>query len=70
MAAALVLAGFVFIGLSVTSIVGGAPVLDWALPMAGGAIVLVVGLVLFVTDLLENWLSKGQSALVDGLQAG
>jgi len=70
MAAALVVIGLVLVAVSVAYMVGGAPMLEWALPMAGGAIVFVVGLVLFITDLLETWLSKGQSALVDGLQAG
>ena len=28
------------------------------------------GLIIFITDLFEAWLSRGQSALVDGLQAG
>ncbi len=35
-----------------------------------GAIIFVIGLLLFVTELIENWLTKGQTALVDGLQAG
>ena len=35
-----------------------------------GAAALVVGLIMFVTELFESWLSHGQSALVDGLQAG
>ena len=30
----------------------------------------IIGLLLLITDLMENWLSKGQTALVDGLQAG
>ncbi len=37
---------------------------------AVGAIIFVIGLLLLVTDLMENWLTKGQTALVDGLQAG
>jgi hypothetical protein len=35
-----------------------------------GTAALVVGLIMFVTELFESWLSHGQSALVDGLQAG
>ncbi len=35
-----------------------------------GAIMFVVGLLLLMTELMESWLSKGQAALVDGLQAG
>ena len=35
-----------------------------------GGLMLIVGLLLLITELMENWLSKGQTALVDGLQAG
>lgn len=35
-----------------------------------GVLLLVVGLFLLVTDLFVVWLSRGQTALVDGLQAG
>jgi hypothetical protein len=35
-----------------------------------GALMLIIGLLLLITELMENWLSKGQAALVDGLQAG
>ena len=35
-----------------------------------GVVALVVGLFLLMTDLFESWLSRGQTALVDGLQAG
>ena len=37
---------------------------------AVGALMLVIGLLLLITEFMENWLSKGQTALVDGLQAG
>ncbi len=37
---------------------------------AAGTLLLVVGLLLLITELMETWLSKGQTALVDGLQAG
>jgi hypothetical protein len=37
---------------------------------AAGALMLIIGLLLSITELMENWLSKGQTALVDGLQAG
>ena len=42
------------------------------IPLIGvvGVVLLGVGLLLLVTELVENWLSKGQAALVDGLQAG
>lgn len=35
-----------------------------------GVVLLVIGVLLLITELLENWLTKGQAALVDGLQAG
>jgi len=35
-----------------------------------GILMSAVGLIIFITDLFEAWLSRGQSALVDGLQAG
>jgi hypothetical protein len=35
-----------------------------------GALVLFIGALLLITELLETWLSRGQAALVDGLQAG
>jgi hypothetical protein len=38
--------------------------------LAAGALMLIVGLLLLITELMENWLSTGQTVLVDGLQAG
>jgi len=35
-----------------------------------GALMLIIGLLLLITEFMENWLSKGQTVLVDGLQAG
>jgi len=37
---------------------------------AAGALLLVIGVLLLITELMADWLSKGQTALVDGLQAG
>ncbi len=37
---------------------------------AAGALLLVIGVLLLITEHMEDWLSKGQTALVDGLQAG
>ena len=48
----------------------GGPMVDWIVPLAMGVILFVVGIALFVTELFETWLSRGQRALVDGLQAG
>jgi len=35
-----------------------------------GILLLAVGLIVLITEMLELWLSRGQAALVDGLQAG
>ena len=35
-----------------------------------GIVLLVAGLIIFISDLFESWLSHSQAALVDGLQAG
>ena len=42
----------------------------WVIPMAVGTLLSVAGFVLLIMELLETWLSRGQKALVDGLQAG
>lgn len=66
MALGVVLIGFAIISMLIRSILlANVPV--WAV---AGAILLVIGLLLLITELLENWLTKGQAALVDGLQAG
>ena len=70
MAVVIILAGLIFFVGSGIYILDGTPTLNWAVPLAIGLVLFVVGLVLFITDLLESWLSKGQRALVDGLQAG
>ena len=44
--------------------------LNWILPLGIGVLLLVLGLVLLIAELMEAWLSRGQRALVDGLQAG
>jgi hypothetical protein len=48
----------------------------WALPIGNalsagvGIILILVGIVLLLTEVLESFLTRGQKALVDGLQAG
>jgi len=44
--------------------------LDWLLGVVVGVVLIFVGLALLVTEILEAWLTLGQRALVDGLQAG
>ena len=43
---------------------------DWLFGVVVGVVLIFVGLALLVTEPLEAWLTKGQRALVDGLQAG
>jgi hypothetical protein len=38
--------------------------------MICGAVLVIVGILAFIADLFETFLSHGQTALVDGLQAG
>jgi len=38
--------------------------------MVCGAVLVIVGILMFLADLFETFLSHGQTALVDGLQAG
>ena len=35
-----------------------------------GMLLLVAGILMFITEMFESWLSHSQAALVDGLQAG
>jgi hypothetical protein len=44
--------------------------LNWTITGSTGAVLLVVGALILITELMEVWLSRGQTALVDGLQAG
>ncbi|HUK28714.1 MAG TPA: hypothetical protein VLV31_09845 [Candidatus Acidoferrales bacterium] len=52
-----------------TAVDHGATFIVW-LTVVVGALLVVIGLGLLITALLEAWLSDGQTALVDGLQAG
>jgi len=66
----LIFTGIVLSSISAWSIVQGASLLAWLMPLAVGTLLCLAGLVLLITELLEAWLSRGQKALVDGLQAG
>jgi hypothetical protein len=63
--------GVALIALSIESILGHFTSFP-SIPILGvaGALLVVIGLLLVITELMETWLSKGQTALVDGLQAG
>jgi len=43
--------------------------MNWAITCVGAAL-LIVGIVILITELMEVWLTRSQKALVDGLQAG
>ena len=62
--------GVILIALSAGIVVmRGAGLTGW-LTIGLGVLLAVLGLVLLVAERLETWLSSGQTALVDGLQAG
>jgi len=44
--------------------------LNWTITGGIGAVLLIVGVLILITELFEVWLTRGQTALVDGLQAG
>ncbi|HUK50831.1 MAG TPA: hypothetical protein VLV18_07325 [Terriglobales bacterium] len=62
--------GMIFLVLFVLAVIAHESGLDSWLFAVAGVVLLVIGLALFVTDRLEALLSGGQTALVDGLQAG
>jgi hypothetical protein len=35
-----------------------------------GVLLLIIGLIVLITEILESFLTRGQTMLVDGLQAG
>lgn len=65
----MVFTGILLAVISPLSMVEGAAV-NWVVPLVVGAIMCIAGFVLLIMELLETWLSRGQKALVDGLQAG
>lgn len=64
------------LGLVLVAAALSAGILHYALPIDTGwlavlaVLLLVIGLIVLITELLEGWLSRSQAALVDGLQAG
>ena len=69
-ALAIIFTGILLVVISLLSMVGNAPILNRVISLAVGVLLCVAGFVLLITELLETWLSRGQKALVDGLQAG
>jgi predicted tellurium resistance membrane protein TerC len=68
----LLIASLIFaIGLFLIAYSALAPIVQWNLLLLGaGIVLLIVGVLLIATELLESLLTRGQRALVDGLQAG
>jgi hypothetical protein len=66
----MIVAGLLLVVVSVLAMMAAAPTLNRFVPIAIGAGLFVMGFVLLVTELMEAWLTRGQRALVDGLQAG
>ena len=66
----MVVAGMFLAAVSVLAMIEGASWLNWIIPLGIAGILCIAGFVLLITELLETWLSRGQKALVDGLQAG
>jgi len=50
-------------------IMSHAPTLTWITSAAVGSILFLMEAVVLIMELMETWLSRGQRALVDGLQA-
>jgi zinc transporter ZupT len=44
--------------------------LNWTITGGTDALLLIVGVLIFITEMIEDWLTHGQTALVDGLQSG
>ena len=63
----LMIAGIVIV---VVSALSSLATLNWLLSVVVGVVLILVSLALLVTELMEVWLTRGQRALVDGLQAG
>jgi membrane-bound ClpP family serine protease len=62
--------GVSLVALAVILIVSNESTLSWIILVAIGSILFLIGIVLLIMELLETWMSRGQRALVDGLQAG
>ena len=71
MAFILIVLGLVVVAASIGELVlGHTTIMNIVISGVIGATLLVAGLILLVTTILETWLSRTQTALVDGLQAG
>jgi uncharacterized membrane protein len=66
----MIFVGLVLVVFSIAFMMAHAPPLNWIVLASLGVLLIAAGVVLLITDLMETWLTRGQSALVDGLQAG
>lgn len=69
-AISLMVVGVSLVAFAAVMLTSHAPTLNWILAAAIGSILILVGIGIFVMELMETWLTRGQRALVDGLQAG
>jgi len=66
----------IVLGIALVAFAIGSMIAHYSSPLnvpvlgAVGAVLALIGLLLLITELMEMWLSRGQTALVDGLQAG
>ena len=71
LAITMIILGILLVGFSIWSYVSrNLSALSVSLIGGVGTVLLGVGLLLLITELMEVWMSRGQTALVDGLQAG
>lgn len=55
---------------TVLSLIGSIPAFQFWVQFTVGLVLLIAGLALIVMDLIEAFLARSSTALVDGLQAG
>jgi len=66
----LIVVGVSLVAFAAISLISHAPPLTWTILATIGSILFLIGVGLLIMELMESWLSRGQRALVDGLQAG
>lgn len=66
----MIVIGILLVAFSVRSFLVHSTSLGTSVTGAIGAVLLAVGVLLLITELMVSWIGRGQTALVDGLQAG
>jgi len=69
-AISLIVVGVLLVAFAAILLISHAPTLNWITAAAVGSILLLIGIGVLIMELMETWLTRGQRALVDGLQAG